>query len=674
MKNISKFFNSINSPIVRVLYASIFCYFVIDKYIYESLFVTKNRDYIFKSLIIFYPIYGIMILSTAFFIIFYHIGNQIKKFCGFRFITTGILGFFAVTFLLNLMLCLFKASSVKTELLCFFTFTAFILSTSIAEEKNHKAKIVLLVTLILSFLTISIGSELITVNRFPFSLKPASDEINFWYPMTLRYFDKGLLYAIKNNISPGYGLFTHHVWITIKRLMFLNPDSSFYIPPKLLFLLGLGFIVELNLQKGMLVFVLLFYTLSVHTDAWLRFLLMNGLYGEGVAALFFAVLLKEVLENSDDPISRTATLDTYRICIFWTIAGVLHITKPFVSYLCFMLPFFYKASFDMMPKIKWFKGVLLRLMPMFTFPVLWIIINKTTNNPISYYGVSSFSKVNFSVIFPIINHWSLHMMPMKYYIFSITGAIIGITSINRYKIFSSLFFVSINLCMIIALYATIWVNVEKESAFRYLSETYYLFLYSFALGLPKIYEDTYFYGKTISRKIETSWYKLIILIKSKENVFSIFKGQYYQILTLIGIIIFTLFAIIIYNNKKDVQYIGFYDREKWPDRVYYTRWTGSEAIIKFKKGGPIELNFTCSHPDVEIQPVNLSVNLGSTAIDRITFIKKGVVSRRYYIPDPSNKPIALHFNISRTWNPHEMGISSDKRNLGIAVSEIKFIK
>ena len=674
MKNISKSTNSISIKIVRVLYASILCYFVTDKYIYESLFINSNRDYIFKSLFIFYPVYGIIILPAAFFIFFYHIGRQIKKFFGFEFITTGIVGFFAVTFLINLILCLFRVSSTKIELLCLFTLTAFILVTSIMEGKSHKNKIMLLLTLILSFLIISTGSDLIIINRFPNSQKPVIDEIHFWYPMTLRYFDKGLLYAVKNNTYPGYGLFIHHVWITISRLMFLNIESSFYLPPKLLFLLGLGFIAELKLKKELLVFIIFFYTLSVYTDSWLRFLLMNGLYGEGLTALFFAILFKEILENSDNPIKRTTAINTYRIGIFWIITGVLNITKPFISYICFLLPFFHTKLFSTVPKIEWFKGVLLRLLPMLVFPGLWIFINKINNNPSSYYKISSFSKINLNVISPIIDHWMIHTMSMKFYILSITGAFIGSSTINRYKIFPSLFFICINLALILGLYATIWVDVEKESAFRYLSETYYLFLYSFSVGLSQIYEDTYYYGKSMVIKIRLSCNNFILLARRKENELSFLTRHYYYVFIFISATIFMLLAIIIYTNKKNIEYIDFYNREKWPNRVYYTRWTGRESLIKLYKSGYIALNFTCSHPDVEIQPVNLSVNLGPTTIDRILFIKKGVVSRRYYIPDTLNNPITLHLKISRTWNPHEMGISADERDLGIAVSEVKYIK
>jgi len=117
---------------------------------------------------------------------------------------------------------------------------------------------------------------------------------------------------------------------------------------------------------------------------------------------------------------------------------------------------------------------------------------------------------------------------------------------------------------------------------------------------------------------------------------------------------------------------GFYYREKWPDGAYY-RWTDKEALIKLRKGGLLELTFICSHPDVEMNPVFLSVSFGTSDLDRISFIRKGAITRQYYIPEATNKNMKLIFKISRTWNPKKMGVNLDKRNLGVAVSEIKYM-
>ena len=117
---------------------------------------------------------------------------------------------------------------------------------------------------------------------------------------------------------------------------------------------------------------------------------------------------------------------------------------------------------------------------------------------------------------------------------------------------------------------------------------------------------------------------------------------------------------------------GFYYREKWPDGAYY-RWTDKEAHIKLRNGGLVELTFICSHPDVEMNPVFLTVSLGTSDLDRISFIRKGAITRRYYIPETTNRNIELILRISRTWNPKKMGVNLDKRNLGVAVREIKYM-
>jgi len=117
---------------------------------------------------------------------------------------------------------------------------------------------------------------------------------------------------------------------------------------------------------------------------------------------------------------------------------------------------------------------------------------------------------------------------------------------------------------------------------------------------------------------------------------------------------------------------GFYYREKWPDGAYY-RWTDKEALLRLRQGGLVELTFICSHLDVEMNPVFLSVSSGASDLDRITFIRKGAITRQYYIPEATKKNLELKFKISRTWNPKKMGVNLDKRNLGVAVSEIKYM-
>ena len=121
------------------------------------------------------------------------------------------------------------------------------------------------------------------------------------------------------------------------------------------------------------------------------------------------------------------------------------------------------------------------------------------------------------------------------------------------------------------------------------------------------------------------------------------------------------------NQNRD-KFIGFYNLEKWEEGNY--RWSGGKGIIRLDGAGLREVNFKCLHPDVEIEPVTLSVFLNDEPLDKIVFSKKGTVKRQYHIPETQREVNEMLIKVSRTWNPRRYG-SSDNRNIGIAVSEMK---
>ena len=116
-------------------------------------------------------------------------------------------------------------------------------------------------------------------------------------------------------------------------------------------------------------------------------------------------------------------------------------------------------------------------------------------------------------MFTIFEHWVSRKMTFLFYTFSIIGGIIGITTSNKNGIYAALFFVSLNLLMIFGLYSTMWVDVEKLSAFRYFSETYYLCLYAFILALPVIFEDLFVFVNNVYTKLRSRYSNVNFAVK-----------------------------------------------------------------------------------------------------------------------------------------------------------------
>ncbi len=118
-------------------------------------------------------------------------------------------------------------------------------------------------------------------------------------------------------------------------------------------------------------------------------------------------------------------------------------------------------------------------------------------------------------------------------------------------------------------------------------------------------------------------------------------------------------------------YIGFFRPEKWNTGIY--RWGRKEGIVVLNRHGIVELSFHASHPDIKENPVILNILLNKEPLDKVTFTKPGTITKKYFIPDSSSNIQELFFEVSRTWNPYKNGMSNDNRDLGIAVSEIKFL-
>jgi hypothetical protein len=159
--------------------------------------------------------------------------------------------------------------------------------------------------------------------------------------------------------------------------------------------------------------------------------------------------------------------------------------------------------------------------------------------------------------------------------------------------------------------------------------------------------------------------------------------------------------------------IGFYEREKtknviggWPEgEKKQFRWTKKRASINVSKhwpwitgeqagwdkqkknkgsaNGSICIFLKCTHPDIERKPVKIKI-LGDSPVSGNS-VKPGFrflgdeLLREVDLHDHSWKKLefrpdelidqkVISFEVSRTWNPKQMKMSNDERDLGVAVA------
>ncbi|MCX5824889.1 MAG: O-antigen ligase family protein, partial [Deltaproteobacteria bacterium] len=152
------------------------------------------------------------------------------------------------------------------------------------------------------------------------------------------------------------------------------------------------------------------------------------------------------------------------------------------------------------------------------------------------------------------------------------------------------------------------------------------------------------------------------------------------------------YGLEVYAKDQDWhKYHGFYDREKWGETFY--RWSGAKASVVISGqwsvvGGQMagvgsrgsadervaEFDLQCHTPGVVNEPVRVVISLNGERIDDLWFDKKGSLKRQYYVGKKENGgEHELLFEVSRTWNPKRLGVSEDWRDLGVAVSEVRFL-
>ncbi len=119
-------------------------------------------------------------------------------------------------------------------------------------------------------------------------------------------------------------------------------------------------------------------------------------------------------------------------------------------------------------------------------------------------------------------------------------------------------------------------------------------------------------------------------------------------------------------------YRGFHAKESWVGQGIY-RWSGRQAEIVLNGSGLVGLNFVCYAPRLQQKPIVLDVFLDDLPIDRYTFWKTGKIYRTYWVqPRHEMNERKIRIEVSRTWNPLQEGLGRDIRNLGVAVSELKY--
>ena len=273
-----------------------------------------------------------------------------------------------------------------------------------------------------------------------------------------------------------------------------------------------------------------------------------------------------------------------------------------------------------------------------------------------------------------------------------------------YQLFVSGGIVGLCLWMIIILYAMTILIIDLVKNQRLLNIPVVISIISFHMYgafqsmqyIPMIWSLIFLnlgYGMTIDDRVLSDRVRRVAGWVVKVMVFLVLIGGVVYFMGRGSQDLADRYGLRVYAQDQDWHdYSGFYQREKWAGGGY--RWSGKRGSVKVsgqKAGisgqgsgdsgrrtedtGVVEFDFVCSTPGVGVEPVRLMVSLDGTQIDEIVFWANGGVKRWYYVKGSTkDQGHEFVFDVSRTWNPKKMGNSGGVRDLGIAVSEPRFLE
>ena len=117
-----------------------------------------------------------------------------------------------------------------------------------------------------------------------------------------------------------------------------------------------------------------------------------------------------------------------------------------------------------------------------------------------------------------------------------------------------------------------------------------------------------------------------------------------------------------YLPDEAAEFEGFYAPEAGPEGEF--RWMAGRGIVNLSRASPFRLSFTCAHPDLEREPVTVSLRFEDRDAGAIVCRLPGTQEKRFELGAPG----ALRVSVSRTFRP----AGDDRRELGVAVSAIRW--
>ena len=105
------------------------------------------------------------------------------------------------------------------------------------------------------------------------------------------------------------------------------------------------------------------------------------------------------------------------------------------------------------------------------------------------------------------------------------------------------------------------------------------------------------------------------------------------------------------------------------------RWTMKEAGIRMvARSDLIKFTILTNRDTIARNSVSLQLFIDDMLLDELHIIEPGLLPLTYFVPGITNREILLRISANTTYNPYRLGISTDNRDLGVALAPIEFLQ
>lgn len=420
------------------------------------------------------------------FLFLYTVGKLLNKTLNLKSISAAILLYLLSFFVFDLAILFFIKSYSFSTLFLFVNLFWFLFLILNLDRKIEIIKPVASL-IVLKYFFLQFKSNL------TFNQNIIGDVEAVFFSQSKNIYENSYYFSVNNYVMEGYPQLTSYIQSLFFQFVQQNGEYNFYsFTSHIIFYLSILFFLELNLKLINKITLIIVFSLLILNSGWLQFLITTSLMSEGIVSLFTSIGVYYLLNNI------FKSKESFSSLIFCFLLGTLYFLKQFNSIIflfLIILLFLFDNKNKSIPFL--FSGVIIKeLLYMFVF----VDIGK--DHHIRQIDLSDtildlllLRDLDLMNIYLILKNLLIDKpLTILVVVFFTT---IFLNSKKDKTFFSTnlayFMIINLNFLLIIALYISVWQNMELDSPIRYVLNFIHLLLISIISNINNF--QNYFFKK-----------------------------------------------------------------------------------------------------------------------------------------------------------------------------------